>query len=126
MLLSPYAFRLRVSHQAQEPPLSSSRLNRGYDRAPAWRTDSSNERNRIGGGQRDLTHLRRMTLEQFDLCLVLDVDNRCLALQLNHRLTAREAQRVERPVEADARGPVSGHDPQSHVRPISDLQQSSQ
>jgi hypothetical protein len=42
MLLSPCAFRLRVSHQAQELPLSSSRLNRGYNKAPAWRTARSN------------------------------------------------------------------------------------
>ncbi len=34
MLLSPAAFRLQVSHQTQEYPPNSSRLNREYSRAP--------------------------------------------------------------------------------------------
>jgi hypothetical protein len=30
----PFTFRIQVSHQTQEPPFNSSRLNRGYNRAP--------------------------------------------------------------------------------------------
>lgn len=30
----PFIFRIQVSHRTQEPPFSSSWMNRGYNRAP--------------------------------------------------------------------------------------------